>query len=195
MLKLIKYAKPYRWMILLSIALLFAQAMADLTVPDLLARIVNVGIQQGGVETAVPEAIRQSALQKAFIFMNEDDQRSVLADYTLVDSSSPDYQTYLAKYPALANEPVYVLKNVGQAKIDRLNPVMAKALLAVTGIEQAMKDPSSAAQMGAAFGDFDLSRLPPGTDLFAILAQLPADQTGKGRARRWSSASQAWGTP
>ena len=179
MLKLIKYAKPYRWMILLSIALLFAQAMADLTVPDLLARIVNVGIQQGGMETAVPEAIRQSALQKAFLFMNEADRKSVLADYTLVDSSSPDYQTYLQKYPALANEPVYVLKNIDQAEMGRINPVMAKALLAVTGIEQVMKDPSKAAQMGATFGNFDLSKLSPGTDLFAIIARLPADQLAK----------------
>ena len=179
MLKLIKYAKPYRWMLLLAIALLFAQAMADLTVPDLLAKIVNVGIQQGGMDTAVPEAIRQSALQRAFLFMNTADQQSVLADYTLVDSSSPDYQTYLAKYPVLAKEPVYVLKNVSQAEIDRINPVMAKALLAVTGIEQVMKDPSKAAQMGAAFGNFDLSKLPPGTDLFALLAKLPADQRAK----------------
>ncbi len=179
MLKLIKYAKPYRWMILLSIALLFAQAMADLTVPDLLARIVNVGIQQGGMETAVPEAIRQSALQKAFLFMNEADQKSVLADYTLVDANSPDYQTFLKKYPALANEPVYVLKDVSQAEIDRLNPVMAKALLAVTGVEQVMKDPSKAAQMGATFGNFDLSQLPPGTDIFTILSRLPADQLAR----------------
>ena len=179
MLKLIKYAKPYRWMVLLAIALLFAQAMADLTVPDLLARIVNVGIQQGGMETAIPEAIRQSTLQKAFILMNAADQQSVLSDYTLIDSSSPDYQTYLAKYPALAHEPVYVLKDINQAEIDRLNPVMAKALLAVTGIEQVMKDPSKTAQMGAAFGNFDLSKLPPGTDVFTLLARLPADQRAK----------------
>ena len=126
MLKLIKYAKPYRWMVLLAIALLFAQAMADLTVPDLLAKIVNVGIQQGGMETAVPEAVRQSTLQKAFLFMNEADQQSVLSDYNLIDSNSADYGTYLEKYPALANEPVYVLKTIDQAEIDRLNPVMSQ---------------------------------------------------------------------
>jgi ATP-binding cassette, subfamily B, multidrug efflux pump len=179
MLKLIKYAKPYRWMILLAIALLFAQAMADLTVPDLLAKIVNVGIQQGGMENAVPQAIRQSALQKAFLFMNAADQKSILADYTLVDANSPDYQTFLKKYPVLANEPVYVLKDVSQAEIDRLNPVMAKALLAVTGVEQVMKDPSKAAQMGITFGNFDLSQLPPGTNIFTILSRLPADQLAK----------------
>src|SRR5512140_1893810 len=179
MLKLIKYAKPYRWMILLSLALMLAQAMVDLTAPDLLAKIVNVGIQQGGMETAVPEAIRQSAMQKVVLFMSADDKASVLADYTLVDSSSPNYQTNLQKYPALAKEPVYVLKNIDQAEIDRINPVMAKALLAVTGVEQVMKDTSKAAQMGAAFGNFDLSKLPPGTDLFTILGRLPTDQLAK----------------
>ena len=182
MLKLIKYAKPYRWMVLLAIALLFAQAMADLTVPDMLAKIVNVGIQQGGMEAAVPEAIRQSAMQKAVLFMSADDKASVLADYTLVDSSSPDYQTYLEKYPVLANESVYVLKNIDQAEMDRINPIMAKALLAVAGVEQVMKDPSKAAQMGAAFGNFDISKLPPGTDLFTILGKLPPDQLAKIRA-------------
>ncbi|MGE5463300.1 MAG: ABC transporter transmembrane domain-containing protein, partial [Syntrophothermus sp.] len=176
MLKLIKYAKPYRWMLLLAIALLFAQAMADLTLPDMLARIVNVGIQQGGVESAVPVAIRQSTLQKTLLFMNEADQKSVLADYRLVDSSSPDYQSYLEKYPVLAREPIYVLKDVDQAEMDRLNPVMAKALLAVTGIEQVMKDPSKAAQMGTSLGNFDLSQLPPGTDLFTLLGKLPTAQ-------------------
>jgi ATP-binding cassette subfamily B protein len=72
-----------------------------------------------------------------------------------------------------------VLKNISQAEIDRINPIMAKALLAVTGIEQVMKDPTKAAQMGAAFGNFDLTKLPPGTDLFALLARLPADQRAK----------------
>jgi ATP-binding cassette subfamily B multidrug efflux pump len=179
MLKLIKYAKPYQWMLLLAIALLFAQAMADLTVPDLLAKIVNVGIQQGGLETAVPEVIRQSSMQKAVLFMSAADKAAVLADYTLVDSGSPNYQTYLQKYPGLANEPVYVLNKINQAEMDRLNPVMARALLAVSGIEQVMKDPSRVAQMGAAFGNFDLSKLPAGTDLFTILGKLPPDQLAK----------------
>jgi ABC-type multidrug transport system fused ATPase/permease subunit len=50
MFKLMKYVKPYGWMLLFSIALLFAQANLDLALPDYLSRIVNTGIQQGGVE-------------------------------------------------------------------------------------------------------------------------------------------------
>jgi len=60
MLRLIKYLKPYALLITLSITLLFIQANADLALPDYLSKIINNGIQQNGVENAVPKAIRQS---------------------------------------------------------------------------------------------------------------------------------------
>jgi len=56
-----------------------------------------------------------------------------------------------------------------------MNPVMAKALLAVSGIEQIIADPAKAAAAGGLSG-FDLSRLPKGTDVFALLGGLPAAQ-------------------
>ena len=70
MFKLMKFAKPYMWMLLLAIALLFAQANFDLALPDYLSRIVNNGIQQAGVENAVPQAIRQSEINKLVLFMS-----------------------------------------------------------------------------------------------------------------------------
>src|SRR5215212_9797731 len=108
MLKLLKFAKPYGLMLLLSIALLFAQANFDLTLPDYLSRIVNTGIQQGGVEDAVPQAIRQSEMNRAVLFMSADDKDSVLADYTLVDRNSSGYETYVEKYPVLETESIYI---------------------------------------------------------------------------------------
>ncbi len=176
MLKLAKYVKPYLLMLLLAIALLFAQANFDLALPDYLSDIVNTGIQQGGVENAVPQAIRQSELNKVQIFLSAEDQDSVLAAYTLIDQNSPDYEKYLAEYPALATEPVYVLNSLTQAELDRLNPIMAKALLPVWGIEQALADPAKAAEMSKMFGGRDLSQLPAGLDVFSMLASLPAEQ-------------------
>ncbi|MCC6804604.1 MAG: ABC transporter ATP-binding protein [Anaerolineae bacterium] len=174
MFRIAKYLKPYLALILLSIVLLFGQGMADLTLPDYIAKIVNVGIQQGGVESAVPQAVRQSEMNKLTLFMSADEQVDVLAHYTLVDSGSPDYQTYLTQYPALANEPVYVLNSTVDADdINRLNPILGKAFTAVSGIEQIMADPSKAAQMSPS-GGFDLSSLPAGTDVFALLQHLPA---------------------
>ena len=176
MMKLMKFVKPYRWMLLLSITLIFAQANLDLALPDYLSRIVNTGIQQGGVEDAMPEAIRASQMDKVVIFLSAEDREDILASYSLVTDSSPDYETYLEQYPTLETEPIYVLNNIEQIELDRLNPAMAKALLTVSGIEQALADPEAAAQMSGAFGGFDPSQLPPGMDLFDVLAKLPVDQ-------------------
>ena len=57
MKKLRNYAKPYLPAIALAICLLFLRANADLALPDYLSNIVNVGIQQGGVEDPVPEQL------------------------------------------------------------------------------------------------------------------------------------------
>jgi ATP-binding cassette subfamily B protein len=176
MFKLLKFAKPYWLLLVLAIALLFAQANFDLALPDYLSDIVNTGIQQGGVQNAVPQAIRASEMNRVVLFMSDADRESVLADYTLVDQNSADHETYVEKYPVLETEPIYVLNDIDQAEMERINPIVAKALLAVSGIEQALADPAKVAEMGSAFGGFDLSKLPPGTDVFTVLAQLPADQ-------------------
>jgi ATP-binding cassette subfamily B protein len=175
MLRLAKYLKPYTLLILIAIALLFVQANADLALPDYMSKIVNIGIQQGGVENAVPEAIRQSEMNRLFIFMTTDEQTTVLANYTLIDSSSAEYDTYLEEYPALADGPIYVRNNIDQATIDTLNPIMGKALLIVYGIEQAATNPEQASVMASQYG-FDLSQIPAGMDIFTVLASPMGQQ-------------------
>jgi ATP-binding cassette subfamily B multidrug efflux pump len=178
MLRLAKYLKPYLLLILIAIALLFVQANADLALPDYLSDIVNYGIQQGGVTNAVPMAIRQSEMNRLLAFMGAENKTAVLADYTLVDKNSVDYATDVKQYPILATEPVYVLKSVDKAEITRLNPIMGKALLVVSGIEQALADPTKAQAMGQSFG-FDLSKIPAGMDVFAMLQKLPQETLAK----------------
>ena len=196
MLRLTKYLKPYLLLILIAIALLFVQANADLALPDYLSKIVNVGIQQGGVENAIPVAIRASAMDDVILFLDPQeyvwghyfgstfvpdwtkgiipsDQKVVLSAYRLVDKNSADYATLVKQYPALADEPIYVLNKIDKSEIDILNPIMGKALLVVSGIQQAMADPAKAAALGAGLG-IDMSKLPPGTDLIKLLKSLPA---------------------
>jgi ATP-binding cassette subfamily B protein len=177
MIRLAKYLKPYLGMVLLAILLLFAQANFDLALPDYLSRIVNVGIQQGGVEEAVPQAIRQSQMDRLLVFMSSEDGATALEAYTLIERDSPDYDTAIEDYPVLESEPVYVLNDIEAEEIERLNPIMGKAILVVSGIEMMMEDPSAAAEMGMG-GDlpFDPSMLPPGTDIFSFLSQLPDAQ-------------------
>jgi ATP-binding cassette, subfamily B, multidrug efflux pump len=175
MLRLIKYLKPYTLFILISIALLFVQANADLALPDYMSKIVNNGIQQGGVENAVPLAIRKSELDRLVIFMNPDEKELVLNSYTLSDKDSASYTSLVDQFPIIASESIYVRDEIEQPAIDDLNLIMAKALLVVSSIEKMTADPSTAVSMGQALG-MDLSKLPPGMDVFTILSKLPASQ-------------------
>jgi ATP-binding cassette subfamily B multidrug efflux pump len=178
MIRILKYLKPYLWMILIAVGLLFVQANADLALPDYMSKIVNIGIQQGGVENAVPEAIRQSEMDKLVIFLSAPDKELVLGSYTLVDKTSPAYDKYLAEYPALADGPIYIRKPADAAETTKLIPVMGKGFLVVASIDQILADPAKAAAAAQAFG-FDLSKLPPGMNLYSILAKLPAEQITK----------------
>ena len=175
MRRLSKYLKPYTLMILLSITLLFVQANADLALPDYLSRIVNNGIQQNGVENAVPVAIRQSEMEKLLIFMNPEEGELVLDSYNLLESGSTEAEGYLEDYPALNDEAIYVLKDLDQSLTDQLNSILGKALVAVTGIRQMMEDPSQAPPMETGF-DFDLSLIPEGMDVFQVLSMMPDAQ-------------------
>lgn len=176
MLRLVKYLKPYRWMIAVAIVMLFAQANFDLAMPDYFSKIVNVGIQQGGVEGAVPQAMRAGTAENLALFMSTGDYSEALSHYTLLEPGSAQAQAYLEQYPVLADQAVYHLNELDEETSARLTPLMAKGLLAVTAVEQAMQDPvAAAAQMGGIDG-FDLSALPAGADLFQLLWQLPAEQ-------------------
>lgn len=155
--------------------LLFVQANAELALPDYLSKIVNVGLQQGGIENAVPEAIRESEMNKIFILASPEDQALIKSSYTLVDQNSPDYDQYVELYPTLENEPIYVLNELDQAQIDELEPVMAKYLVLVSTLEQALTDPNKAALLTEG-SPFDLSQLPAGMDLFTLVGSLPEAQ-------------------
>lgn len=174
MVRLLKYLKPYLLMLVVAIVLLFIQANADLSLPDYLSKIVNNGIQQNGVENAVPVAIRKSEMDRVVIFLSAADKTTVLDAYTLVDRDSADYAELVKDYPLLETEPVYVRKALSQDAIDTLNPILARALLVVSTMEQVAADPAKAAAMGGNLGK--LAQLPPGMDIFQVLGMLPADQ-------------------
>jgi ATP-binding cassette subfamily B protein len=178
MLRLRKYLKPYLLLILISVVLLFVQANAELALPDYLSKLVNNGIQQGGVEGSVPAAIRQVQMDRLLIFLDAPGRERVLASYTLVEPASPEAAQHIEAYPALAEGGVYLLKDLDRDKLDALSPLMAKALVTVSAIQQMVADPAKAAAMGQQAG-FDLSQLPAGMDPFALLKQMPAAQSAK----------------
>jgi len=173
MFKLVKYLKPFIAAIAIAIVLLFVQATCDLSLPDYMSNIVNKGIQQGGIENAVPIAIRQSQMDKLTLFINPDFKTEVAKDYTLIDKSNADYESYVKDYPNLAKEPVYILNNIDKSEIDKLSPVMGKAFLAVTGVEK-IKAEAKGGEIS-----FNGMKIPANTDLFAMISKMPAEQLSK----------------
>lgn len=128
MFKLAKYLKPFILMLLLAVALLFGQAMCDLNLPNYMSDIVNVGIQQYGVENAAPEAISAKGLTLMKTFMTDSQKKEVSENYTLVSSKATGSQhdDYVSKYPLLKTEDIYVLNSVSSDKQTDLNNIFGE---------------------------------------------------------------------
>lgn len=170
MTKLIKYLKPFLFMVITAVLLLFVQAMCDLALPDYTSDIVNKGIQQGGITTAVPKAIRKSEMDKIEMFMSNADKTEVDKNYTLVDSKGSDYDKYVKDYSTLKKEPVFILKSIDKAETDKLSPIVGRAILDVYGVNQMKK---SAKNGMISFGEM---KLPENTDIIAMISKMPEQQ-------------------
>ncbi|MBN1485967.1 MAG: ABC transporter ATP-binding protein [Chloroflexia bacterium] len=181
MIRLARYLKPFWLHLLLAVILLFVQANADLALPDYMSHIVNVGIQQGGVENAVPLAIRADRMELLTVFMDAQEASEVLAHYNLVTADSTHYARYLEEYPALSEQPVYVRKEMEPAEIERLNPLLSRPLVIVSGLEQMLSDPARAAMIASLLG-LDPSELAAGQDILQLLAKLPEEQLAQIRS-------------
>lgn len=103
MLKLKRYLKPYLGLLLVGVALLFGQAMLELTLPNYMSDIVNVGLQQGGITQAAPEVIDSDAMAMMQMFMSEEDKALVNAAYEPL-SEREDAADLKESYPNAGDE-------------------------------------------------------------------------------------------
>lgn len=136
MLKLLKNLKESWISVLVIVLLLIVQAIGDLTLPDYTSKIVNVGIQDGGIENPAPEVIRKTEMENMLIF-TEDDSK-ILADYDEISKDnldSEEYEKLVKKYPALENETLYKVKKLDKDEQTNLNKMIAKPLMILSTIE------------------------------------------------------------
>lgn len=148
MIKLMKYLKKSAGYIVLIITLLFVQAYCDLSLPDYTSKIINVGIQQKGIEDSVPEKLRDSTMENLKLFMDDDQKEEVLANYKKEDDT-------------------WILKdNLSKETRENLNNDFSKAMMILsvfTGDSKQAKELLT--QMG----------LPEGTDPMEVLSQLQGE--------------------
>lgn len=83
MLNILKYLKKHVGLVLVIVALLVVQAYCDLTLPQYTSDIVDVGIQQGGVERVTPDRLRSDSLEELALFLTDEEEDLFRASYTL----------------------------------------------------------------------------------------------------------------
>nr|WP_217671645.1 ABC transporter ATP-binding protein [Marinitoga sp. 1135] len=133
-IKLMKFMKPYTVLLILSIGLLFIQATSDLSLPDYMSNIVNVGIQKSGITETIPEVIRATEMKRLFLFMNKDEKKSILNGYEYIKTGSEEAKNYIDEYPILEKESVYILKE--NENTEGFEKIFSRAFFAVQAIEK-----------------------------------------------------------
>ena len=132
MLKVLRNLKKSFWSVLVIIILLVVQAQADLRLPDFTSRIVNVGIQAGGIENSLPKIISKEDMENILIFSNEDEK--ILENYSLVgDNISKEQQKviddYFVKDFKVEDNTVYVLNDIDNEKEEELSKIFSEPLM------------------------------------------------------------------
>ncbi len=178
MFKLLKLLRSSWAIMLVVIALLGLQAYCDLSLPTYTSKIVDVGIQGGGIENAAPEAMLESHMKVYLYFLDENGQKEVLDSYTLVTKDSvsdSEYKDYLKKYPELANENIYVLEDTSKENTEHLNNILADSMLLAGTLSQESEELAPVKeQLKAAVPD----ELKDAT-LLQMIVSLPKEQTAQ----------------
>ncbi|MGI5971708.1 MAG: ABC transporter ATP-binding protein [Oscillospiraceae bacterium] len=173
MIKLAKYLKPFTIGVVLSVLLLFLQAFSNLQLPNYMSDIVNVGIQQNGIEHSAPEAISENGYALMTAFMSEDEKELVARNYILVSKTDidDDGHAYESLYPR-AGERLYVLKKTDSETLAALDRAFGTATWTMIYVFQDMAEAGQSGSVSA--GDIDITEV---YNYLPMLSQLPKERT------------------
>lgn len=179
MFKVLKNLKESWISVIAIVLLLIVQAAGDLTLPDYTSKIVNVGIQNGGIENVAPEVIRKSEMDNLLIFTEEDDK--ILASYEEISKDNLDsneYEKLVKKYPVLENEALYRIKKISGSEQDELDLIMAKPLMMLSTLENEETAEQMKQQMLSQVPEQQKAML-QNMSLMEIIKQMPKEQINK----------------
>ena len=176
MLKLKRYMKPYLGLLAAAILLLFGQAMLELTLPNYMSDIVNVGLQQGGITQSAPEAIDAASMALMQRFMNEDDAAAVAAAYVSAGESAEGLAHWQKTYPNLT-ESDWVL--AADAEDSGANGAFSRAAYAL------VQAAGASAMDPAALAALDQSDIDEAVNTAAVTPDSLLGQTGAVLVKRF----------
>lgn len=163
MKNLFKYAASYWKAMIAIILILFVQAYCDLSLPAYTSNIVNVGIQQGGIEDEIPEQIAREEMDKLLLFVSEEDGQKVMDAYE-EDTESYEKDAYVLKESVSGDE----------EQMKELQDILKLPMMMTTGFESGSgmtKEVES--QLKSSLPDGTVSE---DTTIFDIMKMLPGEQ-------------------
>ena len=124
--KLLKFLKPYAGAVVAIVCILVVQAYCDLSLPTYTSDIVNVGIQQGGIDETVPDTISKKDLNHLLLLVKSDQQDTVKNAYTKSEKNY-DYRGTVMELKSSVKE--------DEKKMDELSEILAKPMLLASGFD------------------------------------------------------------
>ena len=161
--KLFKFMKTYAATILMIVVFLVLQAYCDLSLPGYTSDIVNVGIQQGGIDTAIPEQISVEDMDRLFLFVSEQDQKTVLDAYER-DTDTYESEAYVLKDGILKNE----------KRTDKIGAILSKPMMLVTVFSSDSEETKE--MTDAMFASLPKEMLREDMTVFDVLGMMPEEQ-------------------
>lgn len=137
MLKVLRNLKRTIGSVIIIVILLCIQATTDLALPDYTSKIVNIGIQAGGIESSIPDIISKNDMENLMIFIENDDK--LLSNYTLLgDNRTTRDEKVIKKYfnnnKNIQPNTVYILGDVEENEKNELSKLMSNALMEFSAV-------------------------------------------------------------
>ncbi len=127
MKRIIKHLSKSKWLILLVVGLLVIQAFSDLALPDYTSKIINIGVQQSGIENSALEAVSKDTMDSILLFSDDDEE--ILSSYELIAKNDSDY---VDEYSLNKESGIYVLTN---DDLEEVSSLLEKPLLVVSMLQ------------------------------------------------------------
>ena len=175
MIRLKKYYRPYLKFILPAVLFVLVVAWSDLQLPDYLSDIVNIGIQQQGVDSGAPVVLSENTFERIGE-LYPDEQAELMQYYELVAPGSPQSEVLAEDFPKVTEQAVYALKDLDEAQKLAVEDLIAKPMVFIQSVNMLQENPERAAQLLGEDFPLDPNLVSSGQDLLSLLAMMPEAQ-------------------
>lgn len=170
---IMKYLNPYMHILIICMALLLGQAVADLSLPTYMSDIVNIGVQKNGIDEEVPDAISADAMKLITLFMTENEKIGFQNSYTEVDKDASLKEKYKKTFSKSTEGVYYIKSDLYEDTVSQLGDLYGTAILSFVNFakDNAQKQDSTDGETN--FEDIDLESI---YSIIPMIEKIPKEK-------------------